>query len=172
MRSKTTFDKFTVFKANTGHEFIVDNEIADEVEKHEWCKDSGGYMCANFGGKVVRLHDFVMARLVGVKPKGVYVDHVNQDKLDDRVVNLRYVSALESSKNIPLRGNNMSGVTGVSQVKGGKWRAYITQNGKQISLGYYATISEAASARREAETRLGFKTRAYNVAKRCSVFDD
>lgn len=163
------FDRFTVIVSNTGETFLVDTDIADDICTRSWCKDACGYMVANIGGKTVRLHDYVLEKNGIKKPKGYYVDHINQDKLDDRINNLRLVTPTENSKNMPLKADNKSGVTGVCKAKNGRYRAYITVNQRQINLGYYGTLSEAASARMEAETRLGFKTRPKSIAFLCEL---
>lgn len=172
MTKRKTFDRFTVFTSNQGCDYLVDNNLADDVGTKNWCMDGHGYMVANFQGKMVRLHDYVLEKSGIKKPKGYYVDHINQDKLDDRINNLRLVTPTESSKNMPLKGDNKSGVTGVCKAKNGRYRAYITVNQRQINLGYYGTLSEAASVRMEAETRLGFKTRPKSIAFLCELEDE
>ena len=49
--------------------------------------------------------------------------------------------------------NSATGVTGVSKMKNGKYRAYINLARKQIHLGVFGTLSEAAQARKEAEEK-------------------
>ena len=156
------FQEFSVLK-NNDLEVIVDLDIAEDVKNRKWCEDSGGYAVANFNGNLIRLHDYVMAKTYGAKPEGNYIDHINQDKHDNRRINLRFVSPTENSMNVPIRNNNTSGFVGVSQTRHGTYRAYITLNKKQVSLGYYKTLEEAVNARREAETRCGFKTRPGTV---------
>ena len=56
-----------------------------------------------------------------------------------------------------LKKNNTSGVTGVhfdSSSRGKKWKAAIVFQGKRYNLGRWATVEEAADARRKAEDRL------------------
>ena len=142
---------------------IVDSEIAALIANRRWCIDTGGYPVANFGGEILRLFDVVMAQKFYEKPNGCYVDHINHDKLDNRLINLRFVSPLESSLNMPIRSDNTSGITGVSQTKSGTFRAYITVNKVRKELGYYKTIEDAINARREAEDRLGFQTRPQTI---------
>ena len=143
---------------------LIDSNIADIISTRKWGVDSHGYLMANMGGKMVRLHDVVMALNYNEKPQNCYVDHINFDKLDNRIQNLRFVTPEESSLNMPLKANNTSGATGVSRTKHGGFRAYITVHKKRIELGTYKTLQEAASVRSEAETRLGFKTRPNNIA--------
>ena len=155
--------RFSVMKSDKTDAIIVDNDIALLVKNRKWCMDGHGYPVANVKGGQIRLFDFVMAQKFEEKPPGCYVDHINQDKLDNRIINLRFVTPQESSHNMPLKANNTSGVTGVCKTKSGTFRAYITINKERIELGYYKTIGEAIQARREAENRLNFKTRPQTV---------
>lgn len=84
------------------------------------------------------------------------LDHINGIRTDNRISNLRLASVAENNRNLTLRTTSTSGTIGVSLFRGVKWRAYITDNGKQISLGCFMTIEEAQSARKAAEVALGF----------------
>lgn len=161
------FGNFAVMSSDKVAGILVDKEIAEKVANRRWCIDSAGYPLANIQGEQVRLFDCVMALNGYEKPNGCYVDHINQDKLDNRLINLRFVSPTESSRNMPMRNDNTSGFTGVSRNKKGTYRAYITVNKKRIDIGTYRTIEEAVKARREAENRYGFKTRPGTVKEQC-----
>lgn len=83
------------------------------------------------------------------------VDHANGDKLDNRRENLRLRDRRQqmTNGNDGLRVTNASGVRGVSYAKsrerfGKPWKAAITENGRSINLGWFATLEEAAEARR------------------------
>lgn len=85
------------------------------------------------------------------------IDHINQDKKDNRICNLRVVSNKENHKNMPIQKNNKSGIVGVHYAKRkGKWVAYIKVDGKRIHIGSYADIFSACCARRSMEIKLGF----------------
>lgn len=73
--------------------------------------------------------------------------------MDNRKVNLRLCSPKENSRNLSLAKNNKTGVTGVRKTKYGKWNARITVDRKEIYLGNYDTLEEAAKARKEAEKK-------------------
>lgn len=162
------FSRFSVCKSDLAGEILVDRDVAEKIQNRKWCL-SEGYPASRIGGEVIRLHDVVMALSHEEKPDGCFVDHVNQDKLDNRRCNLRFVTPAESSKNIPLSTLNTSGYVGVSHAKKGRFRAYITVNKKRIALGTYDTLEEAASARREAENRLGFKTRPGTIRQKLDI---
>ena len=163
--------RFSIMTSDKVDAIIVDSEFAPLIANRKWCIDTHGYPVANVKNELIRLFDFVMAQKFDEKPEGCYVDHINHDKLDNRLTNLRFVSPLESSRNMPLRANNTSGVTGVSKTKKGAYRAYITIDKKRIELGYYKTINEAIQARREAEDRFNFKTRPATIKEKLEIFD-
>ena len=158
------FSRFSVMKSSDdGDEILVDPDVARKVDGRKWCIDSGGYPVVRLNGQLVRLFDVVMSQYFDEKPKGCFVDHINHDKLDNRIINLRFVTPAESSRNMPLKRDNKSGHTGVCKTPKNTYRAYITINKKQINLGYYQTLEEAVSARREAEDRFHFDTRPVTI---------
>lgn len=88
---------------------------------------------------------------------GDEIDHIDHDKLNNRLSSLRKVSAVENSRNKPLATRNTSGTSGVywySQY--GKWRAQIVVKGRLVFLGYFADKEDAILARRAAEIKYGF----------------
>ena len=161
------FDDFSVCQSDKTT-IIVDTVFADIVSKRKWCEDSNGYPIIKVEGGNVRLHDFIMAMVHKSKPDGMYVDHVNRDKRDNRVRNLRFVNPAGNSVNHSLNRANKSGVTGVCIAKNGRYRAYITLRGKQVNLGYYGTLEEAKAARIEGEQRFGYKKPA-TVLEKCEL---
>lgn len=97
-------------------------------------------------GKDVRtsktLHNWLMNC-----PKGLQVDHINRNTLDNRRCNLRIVTCREN--NLNKRNNNKTpGVRWHSQGK--KWNARITIKGKEKSLGMYDKYEDAVCARLKA----------------------
>jgi hypothetical protein len=72
------------------------------------------------------------------------LDHVNRDRSDNRITNLRESSQSQNLANTTLRYNNTSGYKGVSKVRAsGKWLATIKVMGKSKYLGTYETPEEA-----------------------------
>jgi len=86
------------------------------------------------------------------------IDHVNGDKSDNRIVNLRNVNPSANNKNPQsLHPLNKSGVNGVNFHKTyKKWRARIVNNYQQISLGMHVELKDAVMARYNAEKEYGF----------------
>ena len=105
----------------------------------------------------VRIHQLVM-KTFGVRPESdemLVVDHINQNKLDNRLSNLRWLTVSQNGMNSKMWTSNTSGTKGVYWVPSRKrFLALIHFNKKKEYLGYYETKEEAEAARRAAERRL------------------
>lgn len=85
------------------------------------------------------------------------VDHINGNRSDNRIVNLRAVSGLENNRNTKRYKNNTSGVLGVSWHKPDcRWRAHIKLPSGHITLGNFKDKNDAIAARKAAEKQYGF----------------
>jgi len=94
-------------------------------------------------GKADRL---LMHRVISQAPDGRYVDHINGDGMDNRRINLRIATQAQNSRNTRLRHDSTSGVKGVMwESSRGKWKAQITVDGVQSTLGRFDTIEDAAA---------------------------
>ncbi len=83
----------------------------------------------------------------GVWPKG-QIDHINHNRSDNRLCNLREADNTTNHKNRTINKNNTSGITGVYWNKNHKkWRAKIIVSGKNIHLGLFTDKNEAICAR-------------------------
>ena len=130
-----------------------------------WVKGKDGYPVTRLPNRVnVRFHQMVLDI-----PKGMYCDHVSRNRLDNTRNNLKIVSPAENSKNKSLLSNNKSGCTGVCYYKrSNKWRAYLTTDGKQKTLGYFDKKEDAIKARMQVGKTMGF-TSACNMAFLCEM---
>jgi len=118
-------------------------------------KNSQGYLIVNVNGKNVRLHHIAWCLTHGYIPNKI--DHINQNKQDNRIVNLREVTTTENNRNMPKPRHNTSGTVGVYYNKANSnWRAFIHLNNKTKSLGSFKTKEEAIKARLEANIKYGF----------------
>ena len=82
--------------------------------------------------------------------KGDQIDHINHNRADDRIENLRKTNNKGNSRNRALLTNNKSGYTGVY------WRATIRVDGEHINLGFFCALEEAVAVRKAAEAAYGF----------------
>lgn len=114
-------------------------------------KDSKGYYRSVWEGKQYRTHRLAWFHYYGEMPNGV-IDHINRNKLDNRINNLRIADATLNARNASISKNNTSGHVGVTWHKGaGKWIAQINVNRKNIYLGCHENIEDAINARKQAE---------------------
>jgi hypothetical protein len=129
----------------------VDDEDYPLLSRFNWYLSSSGYARTCFLGKFFHMHQMIM----GHAPRGSrrILDHINQDRLDNRKHNLRWASKSENGLNSKLRSDNPTGYRGV-RVEGSKYRAYCTFMGKQYNFGLYLTPEAAATARDEGMKRL------------------
>lgn len=128
-------------------------EATVDDEHFEWLTAMGSW-CLNQGYAVrnVRLPNgkrrFVhMHRLLMDAPDGTYVDHRNNDPLDNRRENLRLCTNAENQRNRGAASNSRSGLKGVSwHRQGAKWQAQIEVNGRKIHLGLFQNYADASQA--------------------------
>lgn len=101
----------------------IDKEDLNRVLERRWSLEfSKGYVSSRLNGQTVKLHNFILNK----KP----LDHINQNKLDNRKSNLRETTFSQNSHNRPLFRNNTSGFKGVMKIVGNKWKASIRIRGK------------------------------------------
>lgn len=83
------------------------------------------------------------------------VDHINGNRADNRIVNLRNVTRRTNVRNTGMHRRNTSGRTGVAP-HGDRWRAVINVERKRLYLGTFDTFEQASAARSIAEAAYGF----------------
>ena len=75
------------------------------------------------------------------------VDHIDRNKLNNHISNLRWCSKRQNNQNRSKRKNTTSVYKGICfDKKANKWRARIKHNGQRINLGYYTDESDAGRA--------------------------
>lgn len=112
-----------------------------------------GYLQGRINGVLYRAHRIAWKMFYGAEPDDL--DHIDGDTRRNAISNLRSVCHSDNMRNIKLRADSTSGVTGVCRC-GDRWRAYISDNGRTIHLGVFPSIKEAAAARARASQSAGY----------------
>ena len=115
-----------------------------------------GAIEARIFGKKYLAHRIIWLYYYGCWPKH-QVDHINHDPTDNRIINLRDVTASENQRNRTLQKNNKVGHNGIYYDNERKqYRAQI-YNGKYCKhIGRYDTLEEAIKARELANINYNF----------------
>jgi len=156
--------KYLSFDAETG-EFV---RISFPANAH--CRDrmrmrfrgdsaKYGYLKLKFLGKNYQAHRMAWLLHYGEWPQ-LTIDHINRDRTDNRISNLRDVSQSENARNrgVSVREKNARGCTFIAS--SGKWQSQITVNKRNYYLGCYLTEEQAIAAYRNAAETLRNKKAA------------
>ena len=118
-------------------------------------KNPNGYVHIQIDYKKYQAHRLIWLYVYGEFPEKS-LDHINEVKDDNRLVNLRLATHQENHQNQSSpQTNNTSGYLGVCWHKQhGKWLARIMANGKHKHLGLFNTAEEASEAYLTAKRKL------------------
>jgi len=108
-----------------------------------------GYSSILYEGETYLIHRLIWKWVHNEEPDEV--DHINGDRLDNRLINLRNAGRKTNSRNHKKVKHNTSGFTGVTRISRiqaiKEWCARVSINGEKIHIGVYETPQEAADAR-------------------------
>jgi len=116
-----------------------------------------GYVNIQINGKFVRAHRLVWLIEHGEWPDGD-TDHINRNRADNRIENLRDATRSQNMRNARLPSTNKSGIAGVCWAKWAyMWEVYIRiDQHKKTRLGYTKDFFEACCLRKSAENQHGY----------------
>lgn len=139
-RNKDGVAIIEIFNANKEKilEVLVDDDKYYELDKYWWTNRTG-YVYNKDG---VLMHRY----LLNAKKEDPVVDHINKNKLDNRIANLRFSTSQKNSHNKTKTKNSTSNYFGVNKRKGVKtgYTASISKDGIAYRLGTYTDEIEAA----------------------------
>lgn len=115
-----------------------------------------GYIRVSVDGTRYLAHRLVWCVHYGEWPEG-QIDHINHDRVDNRLENLRVVNNTENSRNASLSRRNTSGTVGVCwDARRERWVARIMVDRREVFLGYFKDYQSAVAAREKAVKSFGF----------------
>ena len=98
--------------------------------------------------KLLFIHRLVALAFVDNPDKKTEIDHINNNKIDNNALNLRWCNRQENNRNTQVSKTNLNGVKGISFYgKQKKYRARICIDGVSVWLGSFKTLEEAKQAR-------------------------
>ena len=110
------------------------------------CAHSEGYVVIRFDGELYFAHRLIYALCHGRITSEV-IDHVNGCRNDNRIENLRLVSASTNQQNLRKSlSNNKIGLLGVTRTPQGRFKAQISAPGRPVHIGHYDSPEEAHAA--------------------------
>jgi len=140
-------DIFILSLANSEHKAIIDTNKMEKVIAKNWTLNSHGYVVTyNFKRDCIYLARLLLENI----PDGLVVDHINRNKLDNRICNLRTVTVSINALNQDKRKNTTSRFKGVyfHSVKR-KWIARVKINYNHVYGGIFKSEIEAAKKANE-----------------------
>ena len=115
--------------------------------------DKYGYKRVNLYDKnrkifTKRTHRLVIEAFKENVENKLCVDHIDNNRENNNICNLRYATHQENTRNSKIRKNSTSGIKGITYHKASnKWQARITIDGLEIHLGLFGNIEDAKQAR-------------------------
>lgn len=173
LRSILMYDRLSgIFRWRSSLGGVTFGAIAGRVK-------SDGYIEIHVRGKSYGAHRLAWLYVYGEFPKNE-IDHINGNRADNRIRNLRNATKAENQHNRSLVSRiSASGLTGVFPNKNGKWSAGIRVDGKRTTIGSFATKEEASAAYLRAKRKLHpkcdrAKVEAEDIAykKLCAIFGE
>ena len=147
---KRTPDMFKTEKAcrcwNTRH---AGNETFSSVDKD-------GYLLGMIFYRRLKSHRVIYAMAHGRWPKG-QIDHIDGVKTNNKIENLRDVSPSQNARNMPLRTDNKTGISGITfHKRSKKWQCQLRDGGTDKYIGSFDTLGGAIAAMSSARAEHGY----------------
>jgi hypothetical protein len=137
---KADYIKIKLLGGNSDKTFLISSQTLSKVIQHNWYYSKNGYP-KSYTARYHTLHRFLLGR----QDKGMVIDHINRDKMDNRLENLRVITQKENSYNRTKNINSTNSYKGII-LSGSLYNAVITKDKKKYILKGFATAEDAALA--------------------------
>lgn len=156
MTKDIEWDNYLLYNKETG-DLIWKEKVVTNWRHKTWNTKFSGKIAGSLDDKgYLRIkmlksrffaHRIIWKMCNGPIPEGMLIDHINGNKADNRLENLRLVTNQQNCFNTSAKGYTWHKTNG-------KWQAQITVNGKHKNLGYFSTEKEARDAYLKAKEQL------------------
>lgn len=148
----------------TGGSVLIDLEDAHLLQKMKWNAERGYARRTKAVDSEGRSGTRYLHREIMKAGPGDYVDHINQNRMDNRKANLRICTNAENLRNRTKQSNNTSGFKGVTLDKRRKvWTAQMHFLGKHLFFGAFKTPEDAATVYNFAAAEIHGEFAGYNT---------
>lgn len=138
-------DQIRYIPLTRGLHAIVDAEDYEWLSKYKWYATPSPRPGA-FYARCTKGRTMLMHRMIMKPPKGMVVDHINGNGLDNRRCNLRLCTQAQNCRNSRKHSDGKSRFIGVHPHRG-KWEVVVTHQRKDYYGGSFDDEVEAAKAR-------------------------
>jgi predicted GNAT family acetyltransferase len=129
-----------LFYYKNGNLFYKKNQSKGKANHVVGWIEKNGYSVTNINGVRYRIHRLIYKFHHGFCPD--YIDHIDGDKQNNKIENLRSATLSENNQNSKAKKTNKLGVKGVC-IERGRYKASIKIDGKSKHLGYFYSLEEA-----------------------------
>lgn len=137
------------FRGSTEDRLRLYSRADGECLRWDRAHDEDGYGLVRFEGRDQRVHRAAYVIANGPIAPGYEVDHTCHTRDCHNLDHLRLVIHKQNAENrAGLRSTNTTGVVGVSKRPNGRYQAHVGHNYRQITVGTFDTLEEAADAAR------------------------
>lgn len=137
--------------------FLTDNETGEVFRRQHRLgnyRNPNGYVTIYYKGTLLLAHRLIWMFANGPIPPGMEIDHIDRDRKNNRLANLRLVTRSQNNDNRTII--DRSDRNGVYwNKKSNNWTARIGFQGRRVHLGQFKHLQDAQAARRKAMTALG-----------------
>lgn len=120
-------------------------------------KNNRGYIKVTVNGVQLYAHRIVWEMHNGAIPDEMEIDHINHDRSDNRIENLRLVRRSENAMNLSRAKNNKTGFTDVFFNKArSKYFVSVKVDRKHVFGGWHLSIESAVASRNKLWDKFGF----------------
>ena len=139
-------DVALITSSNTNDTIIVDKEIWNKLKQYTWHVNALGYAATNIDGKIKLMHHLIIPNV----PSGYERDHINRNRLDNRMDNLRVVTKQENLKNRYFDKHTSYEHGNICWYEPSKeWLVYAKENNKIINIGLFKNKDDAIAVKQQ-----------------------